>query len=54
METKGRVNEGVVTLMNQWRTKEGNKGMVLGLTMQETYTQVRDVFLQLNLYSKAL
>ena len=48
------VNETIVIIVNQWRTKEGNKGMVLGLTMQETYTQVRDVFLQLNLYFKAL
>ena len=44
LETTGSVNELVIVLMNQWRTKEGTSGMTLGLTMQQTYTQVRDVF----------
>ena len=54
LETTGRVDEVMVTLMNRWRTKEGTRGKTPGLTMQQTYTQVRDAFLRLKLYSKAL
>lgn len=54
LETTGRVDESVVNLMNRWRTKEGAKGTTPGLSMRQTYTQVRDLFSQLKLYSKAL
>ena len=54
LETMVRVDVVVVTLMNIWRTKEGARGTTPGLTMRQTYTQVRDVFLLLKLYSKAL
>ena len=54
LETTGWVDEVVVTLMNRWRTEEGNRGATPGLTMQQMYTRVRDVFSQLTLYSKAL
>ena len=33
LETMGRVDEVVVTLMNRWRTKEGTRGTTPGLTM---------------------
>ena len=54
LEMTGRVDKAVVTLMNRWMTKEGSRGSALGLTMRQTYTQVRDIFPQLRLYSKAL
>ena len=54
LETTGQVDEIVIKLMNRWRTKESAKGMTPWLSMQQTYTQVRDVFSQLKLYSKAL
>ena len=54
LETTGWVDEVVVTLMNRWKTKEGDRGTTPGLTMQQPYTQVRDVILQLKLYSKVL
>ena len=54
LETTGQVNKVVITLMNNWRTKEGTKRLSPGLNMQQTYTQVRDVFSTLKLYSKAL
>ena len=52
--TTGRVDKAVVNLMNRWRTKEGARGTTPGLSIRHAYTQVRDVFLQLKLYSKAL
>ena len=54
LEITGQVDEAVVTLMKRWRTNEGTKGLAPGLTMRQTYTQVRDVFPQLKLYSKTL
>ena len=49
-----RLDEALVNLMNRWRTKEGVRDTTPGLSMRQTYTQVRDVFSQLKLYSKAL
>ena len=54
LETTGRVDEAVVNLMNRWRAKEGANDTTPGLSIRQTYTQVRDVFSQLKLYSKAL
>ena len=54
LETTGRVDITIVNLMNRWRIKEGAKGSAPGLTMRQTYTQVRDTLSQLKLYSKAL
>ena len=54
LETTVQVDEIVIKLMNRWRTKESAKGTTPGLSMQQTYTQVRDVFWRLKLYSKAL
>ena len=54
LETTVRVDEVVVTLMNRWRINKGARGTTPGLTMRQTYTQVRDVFSQLKLYSKAV
>ena len=44
LETTGRVDEVVVTLMNRWMTKEGTRDTTPGLTMRQMYTQVGDVF----------
>ena len=52
LETTGQVNGVVVTLMNCWRTKECTKGSSPGLTVRQTYTQIRGVFLQLELYPR--
>lgn len=54
LETTGRVDDSVVNLVNRWRTKEGARGAQPGLSMRQTYTQVRDTFHQLKLYSLAL
>jgi hypothetical protein len=54
LETSGRVSETVVNLVNRWRKKEAAKGTAPGLTMQQTYTQVRDTVHLLREYSKAL
>ena len=54
LETTGRVDDNVVQHMNRWRTKEGARGTAPGLSMRQTYTQVRDIFPQLKLYSLAL
>ena len=44
LETPGQVDEIVIKLMNRWRTKESTKGTTPGLSMQQKYSQVRDVF----------
>jgi hypothetical protein len=54
LETTGKVDITIVNLMNRWRIKEGAKGSAPGLTMRQTYTQVRDTLPQLKMYSKAL
>lgn len=42
LATAGKVSSAVVNLINRWRTKEGAKGTAPGLTMEQTYTNVRD------------
>ncbi|KAL7523229.1 hypothetical protein ACHAXR_000088 [Thalassiosira sp. AJA248-18] len=54
LETTGRVSDLVINLVNRWRKKEGARGSAPGLSMQQTYTQVRDTFPHLKLYSQAL
>ena len=40
LETVGRADEAIVTLMNCWRPKEGTNGLALMLAMWQAYTQV--------------
>jgi len=54
LETTGRVDQTIVNLLNRWRTRESARGTEPGLSMQQTYTQMRDLFPQLKEYSLAL
>ena len=54
LETTNRVSDTVITLINRWQKKEGTKGAEPGLTMRQTYTHVKNTFLELKLYSKAM
>ena len=52
--TTGKVSSTVVNMINRWRTKEGAKGSAPGLSMEQTYTNMRDVMHLMIEYSKAL
>ena len=52
--TTGKVASQVVNMINRWRTKEGAKGSAPGLSMEQTYTNMRDVMHLMIQYSKAL
>ena len=54
LATTGRVPPAVVNLVNRWRTKEGARGSAPGLSMEQTYTNVRDAIPIMIRYSKAL
>ena len=42
LETTNRVSDTVIRLINRWRKKEVAKGAEPGLTMQQTYTHVKN------------
>ena len=52
LATTGRVSEVVINLMNRWRKKEGAKGAAPGLSMHQTYVQMRSMFPVLKEYSQ--
>mmetsp|Transcript_35888 Transcript_35888/g.85574 ORF Transcript_35888/g.85574 Transcript_35888/m.85574 type:complete len:423 (+) Transcript_35888:1865-3133(+) len=52
--TTGKVASTIVNMINRWRTKEGAKGSAPGLSMEQTYTNMRDVIHLMIQYSKAL
>ena len=52
--TTGKVATAIVNMINRWRTKEGAKGSAPGLSMGQTYTNMRDVIHLMIQYSKAL
>ena len=56
LETTGRVDEDVTTLINWWRTKEDKRGAAHGpiICQTFTFTMVRDAFPHPKLYSKDL
>jgi hypothetical protein len=54
LETTGRVDDSIVKSLNRWRTRESARGTEPGLSMRQTYTQMRDLFPQLKEYSLAL
>ena len=41
--TMERVSEVIINLMNQWRKKDGAKGAEPGISMHQTYTQMRNM-----------
>ena len=51
--TKG-VNSKVMELINRWCSKEGAKGSVSNLPMQQVYTEVRSTLPTMLKYSRAL
>ena len=53
LATTGRVSSAVVNLVNRWRTKEGVRGSAPGLSMEQTYTNMRDAIPIMISYSKA-
>ncbi len=52
--TQQGVNSKVIELVNRWRSKEGAKGSVPNLPMQQVYTEVRSTLPTMLLYSQAL
>jgi hypothetical protein len=44
----------VIELVNRWRSKEGAKGSVPNLPMQQVYTEVQSTLPTMLLYSQAL
>ncbi len=53
--TQRRVDSKVMELVNRWCSKEGAKGSVPNLPMQQVYTEVRSITLPSMLkYSRAL
>ena len=54
LETTKRVSYTVIRLINRWRKKERAKGAEPGLTMQQTYTHIKNTLPLLKLYSKAM
>jgi hypothetical protein len=53
LATVDRVSEVIINLMNRWRKKEGAKGAAPGLSMHQTYLQMRSMFPALKKYSQA-
>jgi hypothetical protein len=52
--TQGGVNSMVIELVNRWRSKEGTKGSVPNLPMQQVYTEVWSTLPTMLLSSQAL
>ncbi len=44
----------MIELVNRWRSKEGAKGSVPNLPMQQVYTEVQSTLPTMLLYSQAL
>jgi hypothetical protein len=53
LATVDRVSEVIINLMNRWRKKEGARGATPGLSMHQTYLQMRSLFPTLKKYSQA-
>ena len=53
LATMDRVSDIIIHLMNRWRKKEGAKGAEPGLSMHQTYTQMRSMVPKMRLYSEA-
>ena len=53
LATVDRVSNMIINLMNHWRKKEGAKGAAPGLSMHQTYLQMRSMFPVLKKYSQA-
>ena len=53
LATMDRVSDVIIHLMNRWRKKEGAKGAEPGLSMHQTYTQMRSMVPKMRLYSEA-
>jgi hypothetical protein len=53
LATVDRVSDVITNLMNRWRKKERAKGAAPGLSMHQTYLQMRSMFPMLKKYSQA-
>jgi hypothetical protein len=53
LATVDRVSDVIINLMNRWRKKERAKGAAPGLSMHQTYLQMRSMFPMLKKYSQA-
>ena len=53
LATMDRVSDVIIHLMNRWRKREGAKGAEQGMSMHQTYTQMRSMVPKMRFYLEA-